>query len=283
MGKDKTTLNEDIEELDGTPEGSSPDESASGASPAGGVKSGTPEGQEQSVPYSRFKEVNEKAKRAEELEEALSEYKDKLVRDPLTGKLKLRFEAPKTEKREPDEDDLTEDEKLAFDEVQARAFQKMTRREIRSAVAEYEKRTSFVEKDRSERTSWWNKTVEKFPDIAKEDSELRKEAEKIVREEYAQEVKDPKTGRVVGVYVPPKANYDATVKAAWNLKERKEEEERSRREAGKMKAQNGFVSKSSKGTPGKESKKSDNFEDLTPDEQQEVLREEFEANQNKDE
>lgn len=260
-----------IEELESTPEGTSPEETGSGASSSGDGKHVTPEGQEKSgyVPKARFDEVYAKAKRAEELEEALAEHQDKFTRDPITGKLKLRFEEKPKAQPQSDDDELSDEDQLVFDEQQQRVIQKLLNKQQRQIFTAYER----AQTDSRERAKHWDAATKKFPDLLKEDSELRKEAEKIAREEFAQPIKNSR-GEVTGIYLPPKANLDAAEKAYWRLRERAEEADRAKKEANKMKNQNTFVNRSSKVVPEKGNKSDDDFENLSPDEQSAVLEKE---------
>lgn len=288
MVKDSNGVEDgNIEELESAPEGTSPEEKGSGAASAGDGKNVTPETQEKSgyVPKARFDEVYQKAKRAEELEEALAEHQDKFVRDPITGKLKFRVEE-KREISQDDDDELNDEDRLAFDETQMRVVNKLLNRQQKQIFQTYQN----TQRHNADVAENWGKAQKKFSatpfgNVADPNSEIAKEAEKILREEYAQPVKNAK-GQIVSIYVPPKAHFEASEKAFWRLKERAEESDKAKKESDKMKKQNGFINRSSKVVPEKGKASDDDFENMTPDEQSAFLekehKEQMESQENKE-
>lgn len=266
--------------LDPANDGSSPDGKGTGAASAGDGKHGTPAGQDRSdfIPRDRFDKANSRAKMADELEEALAEHRDKLYRDPVTGKLKLRIEATKPSVDDDDDkDDLTEDEKLVFDEQQWKVIEKRLGRLARSTEKKTTKNvfSSYenMQRDRSEREGFFAEASTKFPDLKKDGSEFQKEYLRILQEEFTQVLPNGQK------YTSPRAIQDASIKAAWILREREEKKSKELEESNKMNKQNGFVSKSSKSGPEKKGKLSESeFAELSDEDQRAYMEEEFNRN-----
>lgn len=268
---------------DSNPDGTSPGEKEAPPASTGDGKHGSGAGQERSdfVPRKRFDEVYSRAKTADELEEALSEHKDRLYRDPVSGKLKLRIEAPKQnaseEEDEDEKDDLTEDEKLVFDDLQWKAIEKRLARLSRVTQKNTTKSvfSSYQEmvRDQDERKSFLKEASDKFPDLFKEGAELNKEYDRLIRSEYAQKLKNGK------LFIPPRAILDAAIKANWILKEREEKKAKDLKESEKMNTQNSFVSKTTKSAPERKGKLTDaEFAELSDEDQRAYMEQEFEKN-----
>ena len=114
---------EEPEEIGGDTKDSSSKEDTATDTSAGDDKTESGE-EEKPVPYSRFKEINEEAKAIKEERERLRQENEELRRG--------RQET----KTEEDPDELTEEEKLYFDEGQIRVINKLTNRAKRQYLQE---------------------------------------------------------------------------------------------------------------------------------------------------
>lgn len=277
--KDEDISEDDVkqayEEIEGqaqesAAEDSSPKEKETPAPSAEDVKSVTGEKeQEQSktVPYERFKEAQDKAAKAKEYEEFLQSNGDKVRRNPITGKLELLTSEQKQQLR--DEDDLTEEDMLAFDETQIKVIDKLLNKRERQVYDRMEQ--ARLHKEQTE--SYWGKARQKWPEISKPDSQLYKRADQILRDKYVQWDKSGKS-----YYIPPKAHYDAVRDAHDEIQEELEAIRKAEAEEKKNKTQNSFVEKKSTREPPSKSRADKDIKQMSDDEINDEMEEEFNKN-----
>lgn len=219
------------------------------------------------VPYSRFKEAQEQARKAKEYEEFLSQNSDLVKRDPATNRL-VRITKEESVKNSND-DDLTDEDLLAFDDHQMRVIEKITAKREREAISRIEQRNSHYEQT----AETIKKCKEEFPDFEKKESEFYKKADEILCKEYVQWGKDGKS-----YYIPPKAHYEACIKAERIIKKEAEQKiknkEEAKKEELKNKNQNKFVERSSKKAPIEESASDKDLENMSRSELDDLLEKE---------
>ena len=219
---------DETEEIGGAQEESSDSKKPAEESSSEDVKPETSEEDEKPVPYNRFREVNEKTKELEAERERLRQENEELKR------------GSKEKQQEEDPDDLSEEEKLYFDEGQIRVIQKVVNKAKRQALQDEYQKQDYWQK----RNSYFGKATAKFPELAKKDSELYKRADKIVREKYTEWSKDRKT-----YFIPPNADWLATLEAAEEIREEKANLEKARKEESGNKKQNVMVESKGRRAP----------------------------------
>lgn len=264
------------EAVEKKPAESSPAKSETPAPTSEVVKSVTGEEGEKAVPYSRFKEVAEKAKAAAEYEEVLNAHKDKFVRNPITGKLEFMQPEVKTSsdaKHVALEDDLTDEDKLLFDEEQLKVIQKVAQIQERRAI----QRMEADKAHREESSAWWDKAKNEFPEVKDVNSEVYKRANNYILTKYAKLGTDGKTI----AYIPPRAHYLATLEAANEIRLEKERQAKEKSDAlkdeEKNKKQQIVVTK--KSAPSKTVYSEDEDEEnMTRDQMDKKMKEEFNQN-----
>lgn len=250
-------------------EESSTKEKGTPAPSAEDVKSVTgEEKQEQSktVPYERFKEVQDKASKAREYEDFLQSNGDKVKRNPVTGK--LEFVLPE-QKQQRDDDDLTEEDMLAFDETQIKVIDKLLNKRERQVYDRMD--ATRIHKEQTE--SNWTKALQKWPDLKNQESQLYKRADQILREKYVQWDKSGKT-----YYIPPKAHYDAVRDAYDDIQDEIAAIKKAEEEEKKNKNQNAFVEKKSTREPPQKLRSEKDVKEMTLQEMDDEMEEEFNKN-----
>lgn len=239
----------------------------------------------ESVPYTRFQQVNEEAKRNRELaaqyERMLAPLRDKLTIDPRTGQYTLQqqkqeeptvtdqewrlFSAPGLQQG------FTDQHWSVFDKILTRAMQITQAQTIQSIQEQMS--------DRESREKTWADVVKEFPDAGDENSELRQLSEQIARDNFLQYRNV--NGQTVP-YISPQNQYDAVLRASHQITRKKQADAQATAQAEQVKApitqQNAFVgSKAAKGTrKAKYSEKE--FEKLSPEEQDSYLQQEAVSN-----
>lgn len=206
----------------------------------------------EAVPYSRFKEIQEeKAKLQQELDS-------------------LRTQKTEVKQIQPDPDDLTEEEKLYFDEQQLKVIEKIGNKIRRQA-----------ERETIAQNQYWNdananfkKASEKFPDLLKKDSAMWVKADKIVKEKYTQWSADKKT-----YYIPPNAQWLAALEANEEIREEKEKVEKASKEEKLNQKQNALVDTKGKRAPIAKVTTEDDADDMSPAELDRAMREDFQKRQ----
>ncbi len=221
----------------------------------------------ESVPYNRFKEVNEKAnKYQQQLERLERQYPDRVKRN-ADGDLELVEKEERKQVQEPDPDELTDEDKLYFDEAQLKVIEKIAAKRERMAIHRINSERQYW----SESESYFNKAKEKFPDLVKKDSEMWKRADKIIKDRYTQWSPDKKT-----YYVPPNAQWLAALEANEEIRSEKEKVEKTKKEELTNKKQNTLVETKSKKSPSKKDRiDSEDFDSLSREEQDAQMFEEF--------
>lgn len=224
--------------------------------------------EEQAVPYKRFKEVND---RKTELEELADQYKDIIVKDPVTGKLTVKV--PDKESQQEPEDkglELSEEEQLALDSVQLSTIKKVIAHEYQQRQKQEQAQQVY----RKQTDDWWSKTTEDFPELKTpkfKDTPLYQRAVKILREQHVVWSPDKKT-----FYIPPNAQYLSTVQAEKELAREKVRTTQAKIEEKKNQKTNVFVEKKSSVGQAKKKVEEKEFESLSSSDQENALREQWE-------
>jgi hypothetical protein len=259
---EKMSASEEVEELGGDTKDSSSKEDTATDTSAGDDKTESvkedEEGDEPPVPRKRFKEVTDKAAELESEKARLRQENEELRRS--------RQET----KKEEDPDELTEEEKLYFDDNQLRVIQKVVNKAKRQALLEEYQKNDYWTK----RNSYFQKATSKFPELNKKDSELYKRADKIVREKYTEWSKDRKT-----YYIPPNADWLATLEAAEELREEKERLEKANKEEVKNKKQNVMVEGKGRRAPAATKEDEKPINEMSDDEIRESMEADFKKRQ----
>ena len=259
-----------IEELGSAPSDSSSEEKPTGAPAPEAVKSETPvekEDETQAVPYSRFKEVNQKLKELEEYKELAEQNKQYVQRDPETGRLKVTI--PEREEKPIEEDkrfQWTDEEQLAFDSVQVKAVEKLLERKI------YERERQQIQAMNYQRevNSHWEDAKKEFPEVADIKGRLYQTAQEILKNKYIQKIGNGQ------IYVPPHAHYTTVLEAANKLRREAEGQKKVKIEENKVQKQQAFVqSKTVKGPEGKKNYSDKELSELNSKELSQRLEEEF--------
>lgn len=265
------------EELGGDQPAPSADKKLPSASSSEDVKSVTEEEETEDVddvnggkpvPYSRFKEAQEQARKAKEYEEFLSQNSDMVKRDPVTNRL---VRITKEEVKTKNDDDLTDEDLLAFDEHQLKVIEKLTAKREREAIA----RMDGQRRQQEETSNWWNKTKEEFPDVTNKDSELYKKADEIFTKQYVKFGPGNRTW-----YAEPNSHYLAVLQADREmklaLKKKEDSKSKSVEDEKKNNKQNTFVEKTSKTAPKVQPKSDKELETMSRSELDDLLEKEME-------
>ena len=249
-----------------------------GQAPAEGVKSVIPaKPVSESVPYTRFQQVNEEAKRNRELaiqyERMLAPVRDRLTLDPRTGQYVLQQpQAPDPNQTVSDQEwrlfskdgltnGFTDQHWGVFEKILAKVMQ-VTQAQTIQAI-----QSQFSEKETREKT--WADTVKEFPEAGDANSELRQLAEKIARENFLQ-------NRNGQAYISPQNQYDAVLRAWRQLERQKAATTQAQAQAETAKQpivqQNAFVGTKTVKGARKATYSDKEFEKLSPEEQESVLQ-----------
>lgn len=253
------------EEIGGTQPESSPDKKPLPASSAEDVKPVTGEEKQEkseSVPYARFKEVQERAKQADELDQLVNRYPDKVRRNPATGRLEFVTET----KKEIDPLELTDEDRLAFDETQLAVLDKYLSRKVK----EEREKIYQEQKFREEHDNYWNKTQEEFPDVKDQKSALYQKANEIFVKKYVQWNKDG-----TNWWARPEGHYLSVLEADRELKKVAESRKKGEAEEKKNKNQNNFVERKSEKQPPKSSSEDEDVDSMSESEINEKMEEQF--------
>ena len=213
------------------------------------------------IPYSRFKEVNDKLKTYEELEREATG----LIERGPDGNLRIKV-IEKAQEKEDKGLELTEEEQLALDSVQVSVVDKLVNR----ALALRERQTENQRVYREESSKWWSKAQEEFPEVKNMESDLYKRADKIFREQYVQFSKDGKQWTS-----PANAHYLSCLQAEKELAHEKVKTGQAKIEESKNKKQQVFVEKKSVSSQTKKKVDEKEFERMTSAQREESLREEW--------
>lgn len=241
------------EELGDAPDDSSTEEKSTPVTSPEDVKSVTGVKKvSEAVPYERFKEVLDKQTR---LELELEQEKQRKVETKVT---------------EPDPDELTEEDKLYFDEAQLRVIEKIAARREKQAINRINTERQYWEEAHSN----FKKASTKFPELANRESEIFKRADKIVRDKYTQWSSDRKT-----YYIPPNAQWLAALEANEEIREEKERLQKATKEEDSNKKQNGFVSTKTKRAPVASKATQEDEDNMSPAEMDRAMKEDFEKRQ----
>ena len=227
----------------------------------------------ETIPYTRFKEVNDRKTALEELAESA---KDFIETDPTTGKLRLKIPQETVKEAEVKEKkglELSEEEQLALDSVQLNVIKKIIAHENQ------ERESKFVEAQEAQRTyqketnDWWGKCVKEYPELGKEgfkELPLYKRAIEILKEQHIVWSADKKT-----FYIPPKAQFFSLVQAEKELNRDKVKTTQAKIEEKKNQKSNVFVEKKSVQQQAKKKTDEKEFESLSPSEQDAALQEQW--------
>lgn len=253
-----------VEQVEAKSESSTEEKEISAPSPED-AKSVTEEVVEETdpkvIPYSRFKEVNDKVRQFEELEKEAGNF---IERGP-DGKLRL-----KTQEKKESEDDalkLTEEEQMALDSVQVSVVDKLVNRAL--ALRERQAENNRVYQDQTK--TWWEKAQEEFPQVKEKNGDFYKRADKIFREQY---VRDLGNGKWTA---QPNAHYLSCLQAEKELSREKVKTGQARVEEKKNQKTNIFVEKKSGQVQAKKKVDEKDFENLSPSQQEDELRAQFES------
>lgn len=249
-------------EAETSEESSTPEKKASAPTPEveKSVTEEVEEAEPKVIPYSRFKEVNDKVKEFERLEQEVGG----LVERGPDGKLRIKVQ----EKEKEPEDDvlkLTEEEQLALDSVQTSVVSKLVQREFSQRERQAENTRVYIEQS----SNWWNKAQEEFPQVKDKSSDMYKRADKIFREQY---VTDLGKGKWTA---PPNAHYLSCLQAEKELSRDKVKKEQAIIQEKKTQKQTVFVSKKSDVAPEKGKVKPKDLDDMSHDQQEQALRDEW--------
>lgn len=223
------------------------------------------------IPYTRFKEVNDRKKELEELAESAKEF---IVKDPVTGRLTLKMPNKEETKVEQEPEDkgleLNEEEQLAIDSVQMNVIKKVLNHELQQR----QKQDSVQQVYREQTDNWWKKTTDDFPELKSEkfkDTPLYQRAVKILSEQHVVWSPDKKT-----FYIPPNAQYLSAVQAEKELAREKAKTKTAIIEEKKTQKSNIFVEKKSSKAPEKKTTEKKEFEEMSSSAQEDALRAQFE-------
>lgn len=264
------------EKSDATSEDPSTKEKASPAASAEDVKSVTGKEQEKSdfVPYLRFKEVQDKAAKSAEYEDFFSQHGDKVRRNPISGKLELVL--PDKKETVPDPLELTDDDRLAFDDQQLSVLDKYVARKVREERQKLMQEINDQEEYKKEWAGHWERAMSEFPEVKDPKSELYIRANEIVAKKYA---KYDKAGNIISI--EPRSQYLAVLEADRELRKEAQQKEKSETEEKKNQQQNSFVEKKSAKAPTKTAPSDKDFEKMSEEEQLSEMEKEFDKRKEK--
>jgi hypothetical protein len=286
MPEEKDISTDDVkkqfEELQNKPaeatEETSTEETEAAAPSAGDDKTETAEKTElddesKPIPYSRFKEVNERKRELEELAEQAKEY---IVKDPVTGKMVLKMPQKETVQQQEDKEPqlvLTDEEQLALDSVQMTVVEKL----FNVWQAKQHRQSQQQNQYRQQTDDWWNKTKEDYPELKAanfKELPIYQRALNILKEQHIVWSPDKKT-----FYIPPNAQYLSMVQAEKEMAREKAKTSQAKIEEKKGQKQTIFVEKKSSQAPVKKVTKVEEFENSSALEQDAILKAQFdEAN-----
>ena len=222
----------------------------------------------------------QRAKLADEYETQFAQLeKEGVVRRDATGRIVV---VKKEAKPDVDPDDLDDTEKLALDDVQWKAVDKHISRRLKAERETFQSEKSQEEirqKYTQAAKEYWNQACEEWPEllvddetgkkVINKDSELYKEAVKIINEKYTEKLPNGQ------FYVPPQAQYDAVMRADRILRKRKGEDKDENRDSAGIKKQNKLVDSGRGGKGERKTKELSDEEDaaLSKDEQEKYDRE----------
>ena len=215
------------------------------------------------IPYSRFKEVNDRLKELEELEKEAGQ----LVERGPDGKIRVKVQP---EKKDLDKDlELTEDEKLLVEAGQTPLS--VVKKEIQKLHREEQRETENNRVYREQSKSWWDKAQEEFKDqgIADKNSVFYKRANKIFMEQYFQDLGNGKWT------APPNSHYLSCLQAEKELQREKVKTSQVKIEEKKNQKQQVFVEKKSNQQQSKKKVDEKDFENASPSEQDALLKEQW--------
>lgn len=264
----------DVDELGGTPSDSSTDEKPTGAPAAEAVKSETPADDQEvteSVPYARFKEVNDKIKELEEYKELYEQNKQYIRVNPETGRKEVFIPEESAPRKVQEEDqglELNEEEQFAFDNVQQGVVSKIVQRTLTNIFKQQREVAQF----QSEIKTNWDNAVKEFPEVSNKDSALYKKAQTILQTKYTQKLGEGK------FYTPPHAHYTAVLEAKVLLDREAASKTKVVVEEKKNQKQQVFVSKKGDAQPaGKKKLTEKELQGLSREDLDRQLEEEFYA------
>lgn len=255
-----------INEVGEPSEESSPEEKTPSAPAPEAVKSVTEEEEPKVIPYERFKEVNQKLKELEEVKELYEQNKDRVRRNPDTGKLEVHIQEPEVKVDDDKRFEWDEEEQLAFDSVQTRAMEKFLERKIYQRERQQVQAINY----QNEVKSHWSEAIKEFPEVADVKGNLYQTAQEILKTKYVQKLGNGQ------IYVPPHAHYTAVLEAANKLRKIQDGQKKVTIEEKKTQKQQSFVSnKPSKGPEGKRKYSEKELQDMSSQDLSKQLEEEF--------